>query len=309
MLKYNVAVTIRSFSSLDIFDTPQFKALNLMYVNKLGRRMTGSEIIQSCQDAEVILAGTEPFNANILKKLPSLKMISRVGVGTDSIDVDFCRKQEIVICTTPESTTHAVAEHTLALIFALSKNIFRYCASKHDFSVPVTHGHMIRGKKIGIIGLGRIGREVAKISECLGADIQYYDPYVDSSPEERWECAPSLPSLLSTSDIISLHIPALPGDAPLLSKKEFSLIKDGAILINTARASLVDETALYQSLKTGHIRGAGLDVTSSEPYTGPLRNFQHVIITPHIASNTYESRKSMEMEALENITAAMESFS
>lgn len=304
MQPFRVAVTIRSFSSGDLPDGPDDQ-IHPVFINHFGRRMTGDEIIRYCHDADAIIAGTEKFSRDVLQNLPALKVISRVGVGTDSIDLVYARERGIAVYTTPEATIPAVAEHTLALILSLSRNIPRYSLFRTDPHSPVIHGHMVRGSRLGIVGLGRIGREIARLTGSLGAKILYYDPYVQVSPDPGWDAASSLSYLLSHSDIISLHSPPLPDGAPILGENEFSLIKHGAILINTARGSLIDEQALIQALDRGTIRAAGLDVTVTEPYQGPLLRYPQVIITPHVASNTEESRKEMETEAIENIRRFM----
>jgi D-3-phosphoglycerate dehydrogenase len=263
--------------------------------------MTSEEIIEFCQDADFIIAGTEKFEAKTLARLPKLKIISRVGVGTDSIDLVHANKNGIVVCTTPIAPVPAVAEHTLAMILSLCKNIPNYISHKINDSIPITPGCMLRGKRAGIIGLGRVGIEVARLLNCLGMSIQYYDPFIKVIPDEPWECASSLLELVQTSDIISLHNPPLKDNKPILTRGLFQEIKTGVIIVNTARGSLIDEQALIVALNEGRVRAAGLDVTSTEPYVGPLRNYEQVLITPHIASNTYESRREMEVEAINNI--------
>lgn len=306
MTMINIALTIRSFSCIDIFHSEGDKNLHFVYINSSERRMNSEEIILHCQEAEAVIAGTEKFSADVIRNLPNLKIISRVGVGTDSIDLNTAKERGITVCTTPNSTISAVAEHTIALILALSKNIPRYsCRELVSTNNP---GHMVKGKVAGIIGLGRIGKEVARLISAMGADVQYYDPCVVNPPDESWKHSPSLFHILSTSDIISLHIPAFPNGQPLLGKKDFSMMKRGSIVINTARGSLIDENELAHALDKGIIMGAGLDVTNREPYQGPLLHYPQVLITPHVASNTFESRKEMEKEAIMNIINYFEKF-
>lgn len=307
---FNIAITIRSFISEDILGringSDQFR---IIYRNMYGRRMTDEEIILHCQNADAVIAGTERYTSDVIRNIPSLKVISRVGVGLDSVDINYAEKKGITVCTTPHATISAVAEHTLALILALSRNIPFYSYEKNNPECPAIPGHMVRGRCVGVIGLGRIGREVAKILFSLGAMVQFYDPYVLASPDENWSSAPSLSHILSTSDIISLHIPSQLNDAPLIGRQEFLLMRRGVMLINTSRGSLIDEQSLIEALDDGIIHAAGLDVTTTEPYLGPLRNYPQVLITPHVASNTFESRREMEIEAVENIKRAFGSAS
>lgn len=328
---HTISITIRSLLSIDNIGELLSENYCLTYINETGRRLTKEEIITHCQNAEVIIAGTEPFDRDTLNNLPSLKIISRVGVGIDSIDTKTAKERGISILTTPISPVPAVAEHTISLLLAICKKIPDYLLSQRSqvrFSQTgypiatgdeeailkkdsdytdeekkyrITPGYLVNGKIVGIIGLGRIGFEVARILTCFGARIMYYDPHIGRIPDNTWECSPSLPYLLEKADIITIHTPPLPDNKPLLDREMFTYVKKGAILINAARGSLIDENALIESIEDNTIIGAGLDTLSNEPYSGPLLNFPSVIITPHVASNTYESRKQMEIEAIQNI--------
>jgi D-3-phosphoglycerate dehydrogenase len=305
---FRVAITIRSFSQPDIFLPSYSHPLKVVYQNNLQRRLNDDEIVRYCQEADAVIAGTERFTREVMENLPALKVISRIGVGTDSIDLEYAQTRGIVICTTPDSPVVAVAEHTLALILAISRNIQQYSLSRKESRFTINPGHIIKGKTAGIIGLGKIGKAVASLLNCFGAEIQYYDPFILVPPDQRWRSTPSLSRILMTSDIISLHLPPLSDKNPLLGEKEFATIKKGAILINTARGSLLDEKFLVMALESERLAGAGLDVTQTEPYHGPLLEYPQVIITPHIASNTYESRKEMEIEAINNIIRYLEQY-
>jgi D-3-phosphoglycerate dehydrogenase len=165
---------------------------------------------------------------------------------------------------------------------------------------------LLSGKKVGVIGLGRIGKRVAASLHFLGCDILYYDPWVSGAIPDSWIGQSSVTDLLKNADIITLHTPGQADGKPLLDKDTLSFCKKGQVIINTARGSLIDEEALLQALREERICAAGLDVTTIEPYHGPLLKCPRVIITPHVASNTRESRQQMEIEAIENMIKVFE---
>jgi D-3-phosphoglycerate dehydrogenase len=301
MPKANVAVTIRSFD----YTGPAYDILtsrfNTVYTNRSRRRLNEDELIHAIHEVRGVIAGTESFSSRVISSSPDLAVISRVGVGTDTIDMEAARNAAIKVMTTPQSPVFAVAEHTIGLILAVQKKIpaYNHAVLEGDFSVQPSS--MLKGKMVGIIGMGRIGQQVATLLDAFGCKIIYYDPFASLEVKRSWKKTASLDELLGMSDIISLHAPAQKDNTPILNREAFNQCRHGIRIINTARGSLVDESALSEALRTGRVAGAGLDVTIKEPYEGPLLAFPQVIITPHIASNTVESRKDMEKEAVENL--------
>lgn len=261
--------------------------------------------MDALRNADAVIAGTEHFSRNVINAAPGLKVISRVGVGLDSVDLEAAAGLGIQVLITATSTVQPVAEHTLALIFCLAKRIAEYneAARKRDHGIK--KASLIQGKKVGIIGLGRIGSRVGELVSCLGCSVIFFDPFINRCPDPRWEKAESIGQLISSADIITLHVPAQKDQVPLLDREAFNKCRKGVIIVNTARGSLVDEQALSDALECGTVAAAGLDVTIKEPYSGPLLAFPQVIITPHVASNTTESRKAMENEAVENLIEAI----
>jgi len=304
MKKHPVAVTIRSFG----LNVERHKELHetciIKYINKTGKRLSESELSQHLQGIEGVIAGTEPFTKNVIEFAETLKIISRVGVGLDSVDLEAAHNHGIKVVNTPDAPVHSVAEHTVALILVLLKNFMRYTTMLHDGSYGVEPGHMLSGRTVGIVGMGRIGYRVASLLEPFGCKITYYDPWTRKEIPKRWHSMTSLDDLLKYSDILTLHSPPSPDGRALLDQRAFTVIKNNALIINTARGSLIDETALAKALENGRISGAGLDVQAKEPYTGVLLDFPQVIITPHVASNTVESRQQMEIEAVNNMIKA-----
>lgn len=303
--KPSLAITIRSFSLDDSTRKELERVFTIGYCNTTGKRLSENELILAIRHATAVIAGTEFFSRDVLDASPELKIISRVGVGTDSIDMETANRRNIRVMITAAATVQPVAEHTLALIFSVSKRIAEYYTSARCSDFAIRPASLLQGKTAGIIGMGRIGSRVGELLSCLGCRIIFYDPYVSVPPKPFFEKAESPATLFSSADIISLHIPAKKGDRPILDREAFNQCRPGVIIINTARGSLIDEKAMYDALKNGRIAGAGIDVTAQEPYSGPLLSFPRVIITPHVASNTTESRISMEHEAVENIMKAI----
>ncbi|MFA4850523.1 MAG: phosphoglycerate dehydrogenase [Methanoregula sp.] len=305
MRKFKVAITIRSFG-LNIYEKNEFaEKFEILYRNTTGRRLSERELSQVLRGVEGVIAGTEPFTKEVIESLSDLKVISRVGVGVDSIDLETARKYGIKIMNTPEAPVQAVAEHTLALILDLLKHIATYNQKMRAKDYSIEPGQILSGKQIGIVGLGRIGYRVAMLLAAFGCKINYYDPWVKIRVPDEWQSDSTLDQLLMKSDIVSLHLPPQENGKPLLDEISLKLIKKGAIIINTARGSLIDEESLCKALLSGQIGGAGLDVFSVDPYTGPLLKYPQVIATPHVASNTLESRNQMEIEAVHNLITAI----
>ena len=301
MTKPNVAVTIRSFNANSPAMAKLQLACNITSFNNTGRHLTEDELIEAVVGAQAILAGTETYSEKVLSSSEELAIISRVGVGIDNIDLLAANENNIKVCNTPESPAQAVAEHTVALIFSCLKMIPDYNERLHRGDHSTRRSGLLSAQTVGVIGLGRIGFKAAEILSAIGCKIIYYDPYLNRMVPDSWICAEELNQLLSSSDIISLHMPPQPGNRPILDRQAFPACKKGVVIINTARGSLIDENELLSSLQDGTVSTAGLDVVQHEPVTGPLLEYPQVIVTPHVASNTKESREQMEMEAVENI--------
>jgi D-3-phosphoglycerate dehydrogenase len=163
---------------------------------------------------------------------------------------------------------------------------------------------MLKGRTCGIIGMGRIGQKVGALLAAFGCRVMYFDPYCAQVPDSRFIKVESLDTLLSESDIITLHTPAIEDQEPIIRRRTLMVCKKGVVIINTARGSLIDEESLLEALKERRVYAAGLDVFRSEPYSGALLACPQVVATPHVASNTVESRKEMEMEAVNNLIMA-----
>lgn len=302
--KSPVAITIRSFDTSGCIRQKIEDEFTIVYTNTSGIRLSEDELIRAIHNAEYVIAGTEQFTNRVLKSARNLRTISRVGVGTDSIDTVAAARLKISILNTPEAPVIAVTEHTLALLLAILKHIPAYNNRVRLGDQSIKPGLLLSGKTIGIVGLGRIGFRFASLVSLMGCKIRYFDPYLKVPVPENWRPSLSAEELFMTSDIISLHAAPKPDGTPLIDAAILRNARPGLILLNTARGSLIDENALEVAIQNGIISAAGLDVFSKEPYTGTLLKYPQVIVTPHIASNTLESRGQMEYEAVENIIQA-----
>lgn len=279
-------------------------------LNGLGRRLVREEIVDLGKGTTGIIAGVEPYDTPVLKKLPELKCISRCGVGVDNIDLDSARKRNIVIRNTPDVVIRPVVELTIAMIFDLMRKLSLHTCRMWKREWKKTAGNLLSGKTVGILGLGRIGRNVAETLLKLDVKVIGTDIHPDSAWAEKHRVhVVSLNELLVESDILSLHLSVIPQSPFVLGREEIALMKQGAWIVNVSRGNLVDDTALFDSLKSGRLAGAAMDVFPEEPYTGPLCNLDNVIMTPHVATLTKESRVQMETEAVQNLLETLSTHS
>jgi D-3-phosphoglycerate dehydrogenase len=252
--------------------------------------------------AAIITRGAGRIPAVVLEASPQLRCVARCGVGLDNIDVEAAARLGIPVVHAPDSSTQSVAEHALTLLFALSRQVERV-----DRAVKAGHwsvregfrGLELAGKMLGIVGLGRIGRRTAELAGALGMRVVTWSP---RSRDERFPSV-SLPELLATADAISLHLALTPETHGLIDREALARMKPGALLINTARGALIDETALAEALVSGHLCGAGLDVLMQEPPPPdhPLLRVENVIITPHTAGLTDTAYRRMCVETVEQV--------
>lgn len=268
------------------------------------------ELLKEVKQCDALLCLlTEKIDAEVLNANPKLKVISNYAVGYDNVDVKAATAKKIPVCNTPGVLENAVAEHTFALLLALSKRITeadRFVrAGKYKHWEPLLLlGIELEGKTIGIVGLGRIGAGVAERARLgMGVNVLYHDIKRNKEFEKKYQAKfVSLPELLKRSDFVSLHVPLLPSTHHLIGKEELRLMKKTAYLINTSRGPVVDEKALVAALQKKHIAGAGLDVYEHEPKLAPgLKNLKNVVLTPHTASATIEARTAMSELAARNI--------
>jgi D-3-phosphoglycerate dehydrogenase len=263
--------------------------------NPHGRKLTEGEV-SDCLSAGVVglIAGLEPLTRNVLQRATNLRVIARVGTGLDSIDLAAANELGIAVVNTPDATTDAVAELTLAHILNALRGVAAADRNIRAGSWSPFMGRLLKGKTVGIIGFGRIGRRVAQLVGAFGAHVVFTDPAVSENDDSRWR---SLMSLCAESDVVSLHVPLTTQTEGLIGAQQLSAMKQGAILINVARGGLVDEAALYTALNKNHI-WAALDCFAEEPYLGNLRASERITMTAHMGSYATETRTLMEREAV-----------
>lgn len=274
--------------------------------NTKGRKLEREELLELAKDCEGIIAGTEKYDETVIAWLPKLKAISRCGAGMDNVDFKTAEKRGILVSGTPEAPVEAVAELAVALMLCTLRKIPQMERNVKAGMWKKEMGFLLQGKKVGIIGFGRIGRRVAELIKAFGAVAVAFDPYADVKTAEKMDVKlfskeGGLEKLLEQSDIITIHAPYSKENENLLGKKELMRMKLGAVLVNTARGGLVDEKELRKALENGKIGAAALDVTAEEPYNGPLARMENVVLTPHIGSYAREARVRMETEAVSNL--------
>jgi D-3-phosphoglycerate dehydrogenase len=264
----------------------------------------------------IIVRGMVSITKSVIESAKNCKVIGRHGVGLETIDIQCASKLKIPVVFTPGANANAVAEHTVCLTLALAKQLCVLNArlkEQGDYECRMKFTCLeISSKTAGIIGLGQIGSRVAEIfQKGFGMKIIGYDPFISVEILEKKGLKVTLKDdlneLFEHSDIVSLHMPGTIDNKPMMGKKELACMKKGALLINTARGSLVDEAALYDALSSNHIAGAGLDVFEAEPPlpNNPLYGLDNVIVTPHTAALTVEGSRNMAVKVSENVCAVL----
>lgn len=293
-----------STSSFDTGNNPAIQRLQQqgmqIITNPHRRKLTEDEIIELLRGgATGLIAGIEPLTGRVFQSAPHLKVISRCGAGLDSVDLEAARQHGITVLNTPEAPAQAVAELTMGLILTVLRQIGQIDQAVRTGEWPRTQGRLLAAQTIGIIGLGHIGRRVARLCQAFEAPVIAHDPFASEVPSGITLLP--LEQLLATADIITLHLPYSPATHHLLNAQAFAAMKPEAIVINAARGGLVDETALLAALQAGKVSAAALDVFEQEPYHGPLIECGNAILTSHVGSLARESRQRMEIEAAENL--------
>ena len=296
-----IVVTTSSFGVFD--DTPIKMMEEMGYdveLNPYKRKLSPDELEEFAQGAVGVLAGTEIISKESLNKLKGLKAISRCGVGMDNVDISAAQRIGIKVVNTPDAATQAVVELTLGLILNILRKVSCMDRELRKGVWKKQMGNLLVGKKVGIIGLGRIGTKVADILSSLGCQIGNCDKFCESKNKdfEKFD----LNDLLAWSEIVTIHIST---SEELMGTGEFDLMKRGAWIINTSRGSVINEDALCARLTDGSLSGAAIDVFEKEPYKGCLKELDNVVITPHVGSYAVESRIDMEIQSVKNLLSCL----
>ena len=270
------------------------------------------DVVRRAKDAEVVLTNKTILDGFILNLLPKLKYIGVLATGYNVVDLDVARQRGIVVTNIPAYSTQSVAQMAIAHLLNITQRVAHYAHEVHngvwsaqpDFCYWNTPLIELAGKKIGIVGFGNTGQATAQIAEALGMEVWVYTSKPKKSLPKKYQKV-TLNELFSACDVVSLHCPLTAENKEMVNSFRLSLMKQGAILINTSRGGLIDEKALEQALLSGKLLGAGLDVLSSEPVPNGLK-LKNCFITPHIAWATRESRMRLMNQAVENLKAWME---
>jgi D-3-phosphoglycerate dehydrogenase len=266
--------------------------------NPFGRRLTRPEALEFIHDLDGLIAGLEPLDREVLQSTRRLRAIARVGIGMDNVDEEYAAERGIAVSNTPEPPTFAVAEMTVTAMLSLVREVCTFNRAMHDGKWEKQVTSSLMGLTVHLIGLGRIGRKVARLLSPFEVDLLVTDPFLSETDLGDTGVLVPLDDGLQRADVISLHAS---GAETILGSRELSMVRQGVIILNSARGSLVDEKALLQALQSGVIGGVWFDTFQEEPYEGPLRDFPNVLLTPHISTYTVSCRRSMEMEAARNI--------
>jgi D-3-phosphoglycerate dehydrogenase len=268
------------------------------------------KLLAAVPDADALLVrSATTVDAEVLAAAPKLKIVARAGVGLDNVDVDAATARGVLVVNAPTSNIHCAAEHAMALLLAAARQIPAADATLRDHAWKRSSfsGTEIFGKTVGVVGLGRIGQLVAQRLAAFGAHITAYDPYVSAARAAQLGIELlTLDELLGRADFISVHLPKTKETAGLINKEALAKTKPGVIIVNAARGGLIDEEALAGAVISGHVRGAGLDVFSTEPCTdSPLFELPQVVVTPHLGASTEEAQDRAGTDVAASVKLAL----
>ncbi len=269
-------------------------------------QMTEEELLHTLAGAAAAIAGSEPYTRRVMEANPQLRVIARAGVGYDAVDLEAATEHGVAVTIAPGTNQDAVAEHTFTLILALAKGLVPQHLAVRMGRWPRSATLPLRGRTLGIAGLGRIGKAVALRGECFKMRLLAYEPYPDRrfAAEHNVKLV-SFEQLLAESDFLTLHVPLTPDSKQVINRTTLEQMRPGAFLINTARGGLVNEADLAQALRDKRLAGAALDVFEKEPpdKDNPLFGLDSVLLTPHAAGVDLQSRDDMAASAARSIIA------
>jgi D-3-phosphoglycerate dehydrogenase / 2-oxoglutarate reductase len=258
----------------------------------------------------IVIRSATNLTGELIERASKLKVIGRAGVGVDNVDVAAATRRGIVVANAPESTVVSAAEHTIGLLVALARNIPQAHAALKDgrWERKAYGGVELADKTLGVLGFGRIGRQVARRAAGLGMRVVAYDPFV--APERFRELGvewlATTDDVFAAAEFLTLHLPLTDETNGSIGGEAFAKMRDGVRLVNAARGELIDEDALVAAIRSGKVAAAALDVFSTEPYTGPLLELDNVVVTPHLAASTEEAQDRAGLIVAEQVAAALE---
>ncbi len=290
---------------------PDLYADVVTHVQVLGpASATPDEPYRGLPTALGVVASQHNYTAEVMDLAPGLLVISRTGIGYEKVDVDAATARGIAVCNTPDAPTVSTAEHAIALLLMVAKNVKRSEAALRGGGSDFYARHVgieLEGLTLGLVGFGRIARQVAGLAHGFGMQVLAFDPFLDDSEFEGATRCDTAEQLAAQADALSLHVPLTSDNAGLVGGDFLRVMKSGAILINTARGGLVDLAALEAALESGHLFGVGLDVTDPEPLPPdhPLLHRDDVVVTPHVAAGTAGAKRRIFNTAFTQVTQVL----
>jgi len=297
-----VLITTVPFAEKNLLPIELLDGVEAEYlINPLNKKLTENELAEMAQGFDVIIAGTEPITDYVMERAGSLKMISRVGIGLDSVDLVAAKRRGIKVSYTPDAPAPAVAELTIGLLITLLRSVQLSNIEMHKGQWKRYFGKRIANTTIGIIGLGRVGVRILNRLAVFGTPRLLVNdlspnPELDRSFKLEWV---DKNTIYRESDVISLHVPLTKLTKNMVSTRQLEMMKSDAVIINTCRGGVINEEDLYNVMKKGHLAGAAIDVFDQEPYDGKLSEIDRCILTAHMGSMSIDCRTRMEVEATE----------
>jgi D-3-phosphoglycerate dehydrogenase len=304
-IERRILITTVPFGEPDSRPVDMLKEIGAEFViNPIGRRLKELELAELAADYGILIAGTEPITARVMDAAPHLKLIARVGIGLDNVDLNAARERGISVTYTPDAPSPAVAELAISLMLNLLRQVPAADRGIRNGVWQRFMGRRLDGQTVGIIGVGRIGKRVAKILHEGFPNVRLLANDLEPDVNFGYECNikwVDKETLYRQSDIITLHLPRTPLTGKLIATHELDLMKDSVLLVNTSRGGMIDEEVLADALRNGRIGGAAIDVFGNEPYSGELATIDRCILTCHMGSMSTDCRARMELEATEEV--------
>ncbi|MCX6056190.1 MAG: phosphoglycerate dehydrogenase [Chloroflexi bacterium] len=307
--EYRLLVTPTSYGKNDSRLKTELEALvgEVIY-NPTGKPLSSSEVAKLLPGIDGYIAGLDTIDASALHSADRLQVVARYGVGVDNVDLAAAKRMNIVVTNTPGANSVSVAELALGLILALARQIPEAVDAVHSGKWPRYSGISLEGKVVGILGLGAIGKQLARRLAGFDCRILAFDPYADLEFAQKNQITlTAMDEVIKNADFVSLHLPLLPETRGIVNDTFLNKMKKGSFLINTSRGEAVDENALFNALQSGHLRGAGLDAFTKEPPdpTNPLLSLPQVIATPHLGAQTDGATSNMGWIAMRDCLAVL----